>query len=189
MLNRNCCFDYHYCERNFRHNALRQTNCMQKHNNKCTFCRYFKENDYFCTQCKKEFFLEDGSCLTSCSINKSENNKVCEAKKEIHIENCTTLSALYSEMCEKCGRGYFLFMNQCLKKCPPAFKADLISWTCVERNVAAVYYLVSSKGSCKDFCGTRMNAERDCSCFVDCVQEGTCCRDFEDFCTNDVEWK
>jgi hypothetical protein len=87
-----------------------------------------------------------------------------------------------------CKNGYFLINGRCEKKCPMGFKADRITWECVDDEgireylslVFGWYWVDPSVTSCRGFCN-KYNSE--CSCEDRCIQDGNCCADFDEFCS------
>ncbi len=86
-------------------------------------------------------------------------------------------------ICRKCQKGTFMYNNECLEKCPIGFRADRITWSCLQPPVFGWYWVYPSVNSCRNQCGILNNEkDSDCSCFNDCVQAGTCCPDFDFYC-------
>jgi len=60
---------------------------------------------------------------------------------------------MYSNFkCSKCKRGLFLFNNTCIEKCPDNYRADKMTWNCMQIPIFAWYWDFPSKNSCKDYC-------------------------------------
>ena len=78
-----------------------------------------------------------------------------------------------------CSKGEYLYNNsQCVDKCPKGYYADNILHKCTTTN-NAVSILAYTKKSCKGVCGQSFP---ECSCNVECLQEGNCCTDYLAYC-------
>ena len=85
-------------------------------------------------------------------------------------------------MCRRCKRGTFLYDNKCLDKCPAGFRGDRITWSCLEPPVFGWYWVYPTKNSCRNKCAVK---DLDtCSCSKECIQDGSCCPDFDFYCQN-----
>ncbi len=89
---------------------------------------------------------------------------------------CTTCDG---DKCKTCYNGYFLYKHECVDKCPTGYRADRITWSCLQPPVFAWYWAKPSS-SCVGKCGKILE---DCSCKTDCILNGTCCSDY-DKCAN-----
>jgi hypothetical protein len=92
-------------------------------------------------------------------------------------------------VCKTCERGHFLHNNMCHQICPNGFRADRITWTCLEPPVFAWYWVYPSRTSCKTHCGIVIQEDWDCSCAADCFRYGNCCQDIEDVCGSLLFWR
>ena len=190
LLSGTCCSDYHECEVTLKNNRGRLHECPQKVKN-CEFCDFSKTNKTSCRQCKKGFYIRNGECVNNCFPSDSimEQNSICLKNQDCIVDNCSECVDGNSAVCKYCKNGFFMYNNQCLSMCPYKFRADRISWVCLEPPVFAWYWIFPSKTSCRNDCGKPMNAERDCSCHKDCFRFGNCCQDIEDFCSSYSFWK
>jgi hypothetical protein len=207
ILSGNCCSDYHECENTIKIHKKKLFECQSKVKN-CEFCDFSKSNKTLCKQCNKGFYLRNGECVKKCFPSDSikEENKICikNQKQECRIENCSECVEGNSAICNYCSNGFFMHNNKCLAICPIKFRADRISWNCIEPPVFAWYWIFPSKNSCEDNCGKSFilnntnnnsiisnsnSSDFNCSCEKDCFRLGNCCQDIEEFCESFVFWK
>lgn len=173
-INGTCCEDYDksQCdEYNSQEFDKEQCNI-----NNCDFCK-----DGKCIQCKRNYYLFEGMCISECpdGFHYSSNFKECISNPRSSIEYCDIDGD--DGNCKKCVRGFFLLNNECLESCPDNFKADRKSWSCVPKNQKAWYYVYPSTGSCKEGCEKILN-NNECSCYDSCVKYGNCCSDYDSYC-------
>jgi hypothetical protein len=103
------------------------------------------------------------------------------------VTNCKSCST--ADKCAKCTHGTYLLKEACVDTCPDNFRADRITWSCLQTPVFAWYWIFPSNNTCKDNCGKYLKDDWDCSCQKDCVKNGMCCQDFEDFCPSLVNYR
>jgi len=190
LLSGTCCSDYHECEEALKNNKGRLYECQKKVDN-CEFCDFSNVSRVSCKQCKPGFFLRNGQCVNSCFPSDSlmAINKICLKNQDCLVDNCSECVDGNSAVCKYCKNGFFMYNNQCLSMCPYKFRADRISWVCLEPPVFAWYWIFPSRTSCLNSCGKPMLMERDCSCHEDCFRFGNCCQDIEDYCSSYAFWK
>jgi hypothetical protein len=97
----------------------------------CQFC----ENTLGkCNQCKIGFFLHDSKCYSKCPDDTYPdiNNSICRLIKNCTVENCLDCQSGSISECKQCARGTFLMNGKCLSECPMGYRADRISWSCLE---------------------------------------------------------
>jgi len=161
-----------------------------KSNTNCEFCDNVlsANNVPKCNQCLDKFFLLDGRCYSTCPENTLSDyiNFTCFKQPTCNQPNCSTCNL--ESKCKDCKRGFFLYNNQCLEKCPSGYRADRITWTCLEPPVFAWYWVYPSRTSCRNFCGV-VYEDWDCSCRDDCFLYGNCCQDIEYHCTQILFWR
>ncbi len=68
------------------------------------------------------------------------------------LEYSSELGTNSTLKCSKCKRGLFLHKNKCLDKCPHNYRADKMTWTCIDDKIFAWYWNYPSKSSCKKIC-------------------------------------
>ena len=179
----NCCSDYgNKCELLYIKNNI--YNCAIQH---CLFC----ESDLHCGQCQSGYWLHKGTCVHSCSAEDyvNEYNYICEhMNSSCSITQCEQCNG---NVCERCRNGFYLYNNQCVKKCPINYIADRREWKCVyayDNNDTLWYMIFPSEYSCRDNCGVFIQY-MDCSCREDCIQMGNCCEDVNEYCSEYIYWK
>jgi hypothetical protein len=165
-----------------------------KKNIGCKFCDEknlidSKENVKKCNQCKEDYFLYEGRCFEKCPEDTIENNtnKTCEKKPICDIANCGECAT--ATTCKTCKNGYFKFGNECNSKCPEGYRADRITWTCLEPPIFAWYWVYPSRSSCRNYCGIVIQKDWDCSCSSDCFFFGNCCQDIDYYCDALLFWR
>lgn len=185
-----CCSDYQECQNLFKMNLNKKLDCSSKISN-CELCDYSIFNKISCKQCNSKYFLRNGQCINSCypSDQLLEKNKICIKNQHCRVDNCGECVDGNPAVCKHCNNGYFLFNNQCLSVCPNKYRADRISWICLEAPIYAWYWIFPSRGTCYNNCGKPINGDLDCSCTEDCFRIGNCCQDIEDYCSNYIFWK
>jgi len=185
----NCCTDYESvgCDAiNSKALSISNDQCSDG----CDFCvNNVSVNATKCYQCKDRFYLFEGSCYLSCPVNTSndDTNYLCVKKQTCNVQNCE--QCLSSLSCKTCQRGYFLSNNQCVDSCPVGYRADRITWSCLEPPVFAWYWVYPSRGSCKSYCGVVVQSDWDCSCLDNCFLWGNCCQDIDYYCENLLFWR
>jgi hypothetical protein len=188
----NCCTDYDTvnCEGVIqKNNNVKEKDCENNHN--CLYCDdNLKHSDDVpkCNQCQDKFYLHEGRCYPSCPESTVPDflNLICKKKPTCDAENCETCNL--DGKCNSCKRGYFLYNGECFQKCPSGYRADRITWTCLEPPVFAWYWVYPSRSSCKNYCGVIVQ-EFDCSCSADCFLYGNCCQDIEYTCPSILFWR
>lgn len=186
----NCCSDYsNKCEQLYMKNNM--YNCTTIPH--CLFC----ESDLHCGQCQSGYWLYQGTCIQSCSTDDyvNEHNYICERiNSSCLVTQCEHCNG---NVCERCRNGFYLYNNQCVKKCPMNYIADRREWKCVyafEHNdsnssVDMLWYMIfPSEHSCRDNCGV-FTQYMDCSCREDCIRMGNCCEDVNEYCSEYIYWK
>jgi len=160
----------------------------------CQYCddSIFLPDDYSvrkCNQCNDGFYLLEGRCLENCPENTISNkrNYICENKPKCNVSNCDECAD--NLLCRSCKKGFFKFGNSCIEKCPEGYRADRITWSCLEPPVFAWFWVYPSKGSCKNYCGVVIQEGWDCSCSSDCFLFGNCCQDVEYYCNELIFWR
>jgi len=114
-------------------NRGRELECSKKERRlgDCKFCDFEKDT---CVQCKDTKYLREGKCSSMC--NESDRivneNKLCLLKHECSIDYCSNCLPNNNDRCMQCINGYFLFNGQCLDRCPLKYRADRISWQCID---------------------------------------------------------
>lgn len=148
-----------------------------------------KENIKKCVLCKEDYFLYEGRCFEKCPDQTIANytNKTCEKKPLCDIQNCGECAN--STTCKTCKNGYFKFGNECNSRCPVNYRADRITWTCLEPPVFAWYWVYPSRSSCQNYCGIVIQKDWDCSCSADCFYFGNCCQDIDYYCDALLFWR
>ena len=153
-------------------NKGREAECKSKARRigKCEFCDFVKDK---CLQCEEGSYLREGKCVSMCNESDRVNsdNQICLLKHECSIDYCSQCLDNNNDRCKKCNNGFFLFKGQCLERCPYKYRADRISWQCLETPsniflniVFAWYWLFPTKSSCRARCDYKMNElEMDCS--------------------------
>jgi len=198
-LNGTCCtdFDLFDCpvvvEFFARKTKSEGDDCAEK-NIGCKFCDKkklidTKEKVKKCNQCNEGYFLFEGRCFETCPERTIANNtnKICERKPLCDIENCGECAN--ASTCKSCKNGYFKSGSQCLQRCPDGYRADRITWTCLEPPVFAWYWVYPSRSSCQNYCGIIVQEDWDCSCSTDCFYYGNCCQDIDYYCDEILFWR
>jgi len=72
-----------------------------------------------------------------------------------YLPNDSKLTSMFS--CNKCKRGLFLFNNTCIEKCPENYRADKMTWNCIQNPIFAWYWNYPSKSSCRSVCNKKYN--------------------------------
>lgn len=116
-------------------------------------------------------------------------NRICIKNQDCRVDNCNECVDGNPSVCKKCNNGTFMHNNQCLELCPNRYRADRISWVCLEAPVFAWYWVFPSVTTCSRRCGLVISHDMDCSCSNDCFRTGNCCQDIEDFCPELLFWK
>lgn len=188
----NCCSDYYECENLLVNNKNRQIECQQRIDN-CELCNFSNDPNAqpTCGLCKANYFLRNGKCTESCfpSDKLSMTNRLCIKNQDCRVENCSECVENNPAVCKQCNNGFFMYNNQCLISCPLKYRADRISWVCLEAPVFAWYWVFPSRTTCMRKCGAVVSQDMDCSCSEDCFRLGNCCQDIEDYCPEFVFWK
>ena len=146
---------------------------------------------YKCGKCRAGFFLRYGECVKKCEDDDKliTPNLICIDTMNCLVKNCAQCGRQNSAVCRICENGFYLHNNLCKRECPMGFRADRISWSCVELPKPAWYWSWPTKASCRLKCGRGIDFEMDCSCTPDCFQKGNCCVDIEDYCPKFSFWK
>ena len=191
----NCCSDYEAqnCDTIF-DKASKVPKEMCNQNSNCNFCDDVAKVEQIprCNQCNQGFYLFEGRCFQSCPVNtvaETSNFTCLERKESCLVENCSQCVLNNPSVCKTCERGHFLHNNMCHSFCPEGFRADRISWVCLEPPVFAWYWVYPSRTSCKTHCGAVIQEDWDCSCSSDCFRYGNCCQDIEDVCDSLIFWR
>ena len=144
-----------------------------------------------CNVCREDLLYLDGTCVNKCPEDRviNKTNRLCEVKKACEAKNCDQCDVNSKTVCNKCQRGTFKHNGQCLEVCPTNFRADRITWTCLEVPVFAWYWVYPSMTSCKTNCGLVIQSDSDCSCHAGCFYYGNCCQDIEDYCPSLLFWR
>jgi hypothetical protein len=188
----NCCSDYEVsgCDNYFILAARKKTETCEK-NQFCEVCskKILSDGTAQCQQCQQGYFLYGGKCHLACpeGTEPEATNNICKKKDNCNLENCS-VCGLNNE-CKLCSRGYFLHNNQCVELCPIGYRADRITWTCLEPPVFAWYWVFPSRKSCRTHCGIVVSEDWDCSCSADCFRNGNCCQDIENHCEELLFWR
>lgn len=98
-----------------------------------------------------------------------------------NCDKCTN-DATKGLLCNQCKRGTFLYNNTCVAECPQGYRADRITWSCLQPPVFSWYWVYPSKSSCKDKCNSEKTENTDCSCSNNCVTKANCCPDYDFYC-------
>jgi hypothetical protein len=196
--NGDCCTDYdtHDCQNIF-NNAAAVDPAKCASNQGCQFCDAKKtvtikgESVPYCNLCKDVLLFLDGTCVNSCPADRvlKASNNICLPKPTCSIENCASCEEGSTTKCKTCAKGTFKFDEKCVTECPANYRADRITWSCLEPPVFAWYWVFPSRGSCKTNCGVVIQQDWDCSCDFNCFQWGNCCQDIEDFCPDLLFWR
>ena len=129
--NGNCCTDFTEinCEK-----ILDRAKLFPDCESKASNCQYCDNSQGKCKQCKLGFFLFEGKCYSKCPDDTWEdsNNSLCKKVKNCTVENCIECANGNISQCKQCVRGFFLMNGSCLQECPMGFRADRISWACLE---------------------------------------------------------
>ncbi len=133
-------------------------------------------------------FLKNGDCVPFCEQADIviKTNMICAKEDKCLVENCLQCEEDNQSVCKKCYNGFFLYNNMCNTSCPANLRADRMNWLCIEPTVFAWYWVFPSNNSCREKCGVALTQESDCSCDYDCVRNGTCCQDIEEYCFNNI---
>jgi len=190
----NCCSDYDTinCETIF-DKASKAQNCDQ--NQGCQFCDNLSQiinGVPKCNQCTRGLYLHEGKCYNSCPngyIGETTNFTCAKKIETCLVDNCSVCVNGNPAVCQKCERGQFLYNNICHQICPEGFRADRITWTCLEAPIFAWYWVYPSRTSCRTHCGHVIQEDWDCSCAADCFRYGNCCQDIEDVCNDLLFWR
>jgi hypothetical protein len=185
-----CCSDYQDCQNLELVNKNRISECISKIPN-CEKCLFPLNGSMVCAQCSNGFFLRNGSCVNSCfpSDKMIDFNRICLKNQDCRVENCSDCVDGNPSICRRCMNGHYMHNNQCIDSCPLKFRADRISWSCLQAPVFAWYWVFPSVTSCSKRCGAVVAHDMDCSCSQDCFRFGNCCQDIEDFCPELLFWK
>jgi len=193
----NCCSDFDSigCQNIFNNSGLVDPLECAK-NTGCTFCDSSSkvlvngQSVPSCNLCRENLFNLEGRCVDTCPLSFSENdsNKLCQEKLSCNISNCDSCDES-GVKCKTCRRGTFKYDDMCLDECPENYRADRITWACLEPPVFAWYWVSPSSNSCKTNCGVVVSEDWDCSCSEDCFRFGNCCQDIEDFCPDLIFWR
>ncbi len=185
-----CCSDYQQCETLNFVNLNRKTECSPQVPN-CDLCSFPQNGKVECAQCSNGFFLRSGQCVENCfpSDKVILPNRLCLKNQDCRVENCAECIDNNPAVCKACHNGFYMMNNQCRDSCPLRFRADRISWSCLQAPVFAWYWVFPSVTSCSSRCGASAAEDVDCSCSPDCFRFGNCCQDIEDFCPELIFWK
>ena len=185
-----CCSDYQDCETLSLINMNRKTECQANAAN-CELCSFPLSGKVQCAQCSNGYSLRSGSCVESCfpSDKTIAQNKICIKNQDCRVENCSECVDNNPAVCRQCYNGFYMHNNQCHESCPLKYRADRISWACLEAPVFAWYWIFPSVTSCSRRCGQIVAQDMDCSCANDCFRYGNCCQDIEDYCPELLFWK
>ena len=190
--NGNCCTDYENsnCDKILKTDS---TKCANLTNNTCQFCdesSYNNTNFTVCLQCNSNFFFNNGNCLQKCPDNHiTLENNLCKKNSSCNVQYCSECEASKPNQCKSCVKGKFLYQGNCVESCPTNYRADRISWNCVEAPVFAWYWVYPSRTSCKTHCGVVVQEDWDCSCLDTCFYYGNCCQDIEEYCPSYLFWR
>lgn len=134
----NCCTDYDVvnCDGIMEKSSKVTAETCSKTDN-CEFCDNnltLGDGNQKCNQCKESYYLLDGRCYSSCPEGTSADviNYVCNKNPVCTVSNCGECSTLSSNSCKTCKRGFFLQNGECLEKCNSGYRADRVTWTCLE---------------------------------------------------------
>ena len=105
------------------------------------------------------------------------------------VESCGECAKGNQSVCKTCDRGHFLHNNMCHEVCPEGYRADRVTWVCLEAPVFAWYWVYPSRTSCKSHCGVVTQEDWDCSCSADCFRYGNCCQDIDYTCESLLYWR
>lgn len=94
-----------------------------------------------------------------------------------------------SVKCMQCKKGNFLYNNTCVTECPLDYRADRITWSCLQPPVFSWYWVYPSKSSCKDKCKVDKTENSDCSCSQSCTSKANCCPDYDFYCPQNKKRK
>jgi proprotein convertase subtilisin/kexin type 5 len=133
----NCCTDYEAvnCDGLVPKAEKVKDECTK--NKGCDYCDdSLKHDDNIakCNQCKDNFYLLDGRCYEICPEGTITDNinYLCNKKPACDVKNCDLCDKINKNQCSTCTRGFFRSNNQCLEKCPAGYRADRITWSCLE---------------------------------------------------------
>jgi proprotein convertase subtilisin/kexin type 5 len=133
----NCCTDYEAsnCDGLLAKAQKLKEECTK--NKGCEYCDDVLKNEddsLKCSQCQNNFYLFNGRCYETCPDETVADNLnfTCSKKPTCNIENCDLCDKSNPNQCNYCIRGFFKSNNQCLEKCPAGYRADRITWTCLE---------------------------------------------------------
>lgn len=202
----NCCSDYSKCT---------NKNTAKPSNGGISNCSIY-DRDSQCFQCDYGYYLayhnkpKDTACVTDCSPEQEKANPRKKSYKNATLYqdnnlcflqdfNCTISRCLQcsdTDTCSRCNFGYFLYENECMESCPKGYIADRSSFRCLEiekqgkikKESQYNFYSVPSSKSCKSTCEEEYvtSFSSDCSCHFTCMRRGICCRDFLDFCLEEI---
>jgi len=113
----------------------------------------------------------------------------CQKIKNCDVNNCNECVENNTKVCKTCGRGKFKYENECVYTCPENYRADRITWSCLEIPVFAWYWVYPSRTTCRKQCGIIIQQDMDCSCSDSCFFDGNCCMDIEDECPEIIFWR
>jgi len=181
----NCCSDYENskCDR-----IVASQNCTNTTKG-CEFCEEGVSGQ-FCTQCAPGYYFFNRTCSSGCPQGYvSDDNYACVVQKQCNVENCEECDENNHNICRTCKKGAFLSEGKCGERCAEGYRADRISWTCLEAPVFAWYWVYPSTTSCRTHCGTVISSSMDCSCGDECFYYGNCCQDIEDYCPQMLFWR
>ncbi len=128
-----CCSDFHHCETMIMNNRGKEAVCKSKEKRlgKCDFCDFTKDE---CLQCEDGKYLREGKCVSMCNSSDRviRENKICLLAHACGIDYCAHCLPNNNDRCKQCINGYFLFNGQCLSRCPYRYRADRITWQCLD---------------------------------------------------------
>ena len=133
---------------------------------------------YSCLNSCGQFFSE-----CSCNISCLQEGNCCSDFYPFCMYNNTK----YKLRNEKCGPGLYYFNNTCKESCPFGYKANKMKMICDDINYLGLsfYWVFPSKQSCENKCG--LNSNGDCSCSYDCIRNGNCCDDIDEYCSKELK--
>lgn len=94
-------------------------------------------NSETCTQCKANFYLSKGQCVSSCppgSVISSSNDSCINCKQPAACNSCSNVDG--SCLPNHCNSGYYYYNGTCYENCPLETTADVSTSTCIPCSVA-----------------------------------------------------
>lgn len=140
-----CCSDYvtHNCDRIFEMSMISKKDCENVKN--CDMCDYkvfIGKANLKCNQCLENYYLFNGQCYKKCPEDTlpDDTNYICKKITSnfkidyigCNAQDCEACIEGTIDKCKECYRGTFLFDSQCLSRCPIGYRADRVTWSCLE---------------------------------------------------------